>query len=458
MLYALKNIGEYFSEYNPEKLEQKFREEFLTDPFEGNVVLCIIDLDKSNESKHEFKSYKYSEIRNKILYKKSSGANACNYTLTFETSLKNLSDKNKLEKDINRLILRWIKNYESKINNKDAKEMLIYIKEKVYKIFEDLKEYAKDFKPKERFLFSFAYKKDGKEYYTCDYFNLEELEKEIKNKFKGKNKDAKGKCILCGQKNIELYGHVLQEIGLQFFTVNQKGFAPGIDEKSAYKKIPICWECAKKIALGKIWIDKYCKYKFRGNIYYYIISEVLSPNKKILKSIYSTFEKRYSQNRALLKEDKLLNVLEELKENGYLNMFKLTIILFELENKRFLILSYNEGISPEYLHKLGKNAESIYEELYSKKHNYNWWVTLISRIFSESPQRLAKHISYIISKKPLNKKQYIPILFKYITTTKKYNGNSSSKLSNEEILKKLKAKDTFAFLQLVDWVKTYDIR
>jgi hypothetical protein len=276
MLYALKNIGEYFSEYNPEKLEQKFREEFLTDPFEGNVVLCIIDLDKSNESKHEFKSYKYSEIRNKILYKKSSGANACNYTLTFETSLKNLSDKNKLEKDINRLILRWIKNYESKINNKDAKEMLIYIKEKVYKIFEDLKEYAKDFKPKERFLFSFAYKKDGKEYYTCDYFNLEELEKEIKNKFKGKNKDAKGKCILCGQKNIELYGHVLQEIGLQFFTVNQKGFAPGIDEKSAYKKIPICWECAKKIALGKIWIDKYCKYKFRGNIYYYIRSPSLT--------------------------------------------------------------------------------------------------------------------------------------------------------------------------------------
>ncbi len=440
MIETLKDIGELYEK------EVKFEEIVLDQPKNKKYILFIfIDLNK-NAIIIDLNAYT-KENWLKTVYKKDK-SNTPNYTLTFELGLKEAIDKD--GKNKKRLVLEWIKKYNNLLKNGNANAMCNFLKNNVNIVFQTIEAKINslivngEIKKNERILVSIGFINNGKKFYVCDYYPINFVVEQFLEKMKN---NKKGKCVLCGNNNVELFGKVLQSCGFQFYTINQIGFAPRFEKNSEYKRFPICEECAKKILIGKRIIDENLNFKLVEDNYYYVIPEVLTDNKKIRKDIYDIFIKNYSNKNdwgLLTKEDRIINSLKLLKNRNLIDLFQINILIYRRDNQRFIILSYLQGLNPVYLNDLANYSKELYNDFKNafpktKEKSISWWIDIIYNL-SESSSFRGKFIHDILYKKHINEKLLIPYLVSYIKD-----------LNNKE-----KIYRTKMFLELINFVNTGD--
>ena len=234
--------------------------------------------------------------------------------------------------------------------------------------------------------------KDGREEkYLGDYTIFRRIFKEesLRKFFAKYNVESKGTavCYLCGKEK-EVFGF---SSSFSFYTFDKKGFAPNFIREDAWKRLPICSECAISLEAGKEFLNKYLLICARGLTFYVIpnfIFEDLYEDyyRNILKDIEDA-GKRKSVEGWLCVEDDILEILEEKK-----NTLNLIFMFIKPKQKDFFdIVRCVEDVPPSWIKRLhdtlkNVNSYSLFKEDLLKKILGEKWVGGLNLTLNELVQ------------------------------------------------------------------------
>ncbi|XRO74660.1 TIGR02556 family CRISPR-associated protein [Methanocaldococcus sp. 28A] len=282
----------------------------------------------------------------KLLYKKSSGANA-----------PDLSPTSKLveaEKTFNKKILRAVADAKKFKNTHFLKKLEKALKDNKDKIIEDIKKLKESY-PKDGVILTITFRKGDEELYVGDIEEFRDcfMYKAIRDYYymKTGNITAKGYgiCSICN-KNEEVFG-LFREFG--FYTIDKVGNIDGLNPNEAWKRFPICLKCALYVKAGKNYLDEHLKAKFYGNDIY-IIPKVLDESviEKVLKRFEDMVKELGTRDYSYM-EDRLFRFLS--RKDIYLYI---TFMFFEKGND-FKITQMIEDILPSRFGRLYKEINKI---------------------------------------------------------------------------------------------------
>ena len=367
MLEAIKILGEF------EKNDaQEFVERFVDKPQLRNIkkVICIVfKKDGENLVYDHIHGEDYDESKAiKYLYRTTRHKR---YNVTPTAKIKKITVGKGKEKtvDINRVVesvkkplFLWFKTYAntdffilSLKNVLEKKQNEIFNdfanKYNELRVYKDEK--GKTIDDQANSILTIQILENGGEKYVGDIeifkkIFISEVRDEFKSrKWGGKKVEAKGNGICCVcRKDKEVFGLALP---FSFYTVDKRGFAPEFIREDAWKRLPICEECAEHLNDGKRFLDTYLQKSFYQGYRFYVIPYFVSGkiNEKLIREIKR--QEKNEEYEGLLIEDDY--ILEPIKEQGD----SLTLIFMFIQPKQggnFDIVQYVEDVSPSWLKQL----------------------------------------------------------------------------------------------------------
>ncbi|MGC9345994.1 MAG: TM1802 family CRISPR-associated protein, partial [Candidatus Bathyarchaeales archaeon] len=246
--------------------------------------------------------------------------------------------------------LLWFKKYSEKYGDRLIQSLNDEFDKQGERIFADVsKEYNKlSGKERRNLMFTIKIKEGKEEKYLGDYTILRRIFKEESvRKFFAKHKvESKGVavCHLCGKEK-EVFGFASP---FSFCTFDKLGFAPNFIREDAWKRLPICPECAISLEAGKEFLNKYLLKNFYGFRFYVIPKFVLGGvYEDVIEHVKDADKRKYAESLLCMEDD----ILDLMKEEG--NRLNLVFVFTKPKQKDFFdIVQYVEDVPPSWIKKL----------------------------------------------------------------------------------------------------------
>jgi len=165
----------------------------------------------------------------------------------------------------------------------------------------------------------------------------------VKHKVESK---GKGKCYLCGEEK-EVLGFASP---FPVYTLDQRGFAPNFLQIEAWKRLPLCMDCAIVASAGKEFLNKYFYKRFYGINFYVIPKFIRELNSEALEEIKNV-ERKYW--KIVGNEDNVCDVLANDEQ------ITLTFVFTRPEKATFRIMRYVEDVPPSWIKKIRQTLEKL---------------------------------------------------------------------------------------------------
>jgi CRISPR-associated Csh1 family protein len=148
---------------------------------------------------------------------------------------------------------------------------------------------------------------------------------------------GKGKCYLCGEEK-EVLGFASP---FPVYTLDQKGFAPNFLQEDAWKRLPLCMDCAILSSVGREFVERYLFKRFYGINFYVIPSFAFKFDDEVLDYIVKPGKSYWA---IVGNEDDISEIMAEKFEQA-----TLTFVFTRPEKATFRIVRYVEDVPPSYL-------------------------------------------------------------------------------------------------------------
>jgi len=158
---------------------------------------------------------------------------------------------------------------------------------------------------------------------------------------------GKGTCYLCGEDK-EVLGFASP---FPVYTVDQKGFAPNFLQWDAWKRLPLCLNCAILSSIGKEFVENHLLKGFYGIKFYVIPSFALKFDESVLECIKNP---RKSYWKIVGNEDDISEIMADRFDQA-----TLTFVFIKPEKATFRIVRYVEDVPPSYLREIKKSMEEL---------------------------------------------------------------------------------------------------
>lgn len=364
MLKAVREIGQYIRE--KENLDAV---QILTETSKlanTKKMICVVfkkendDLVFDSVHTEDFSQ----EKARKILYR-TFGHNQYDATLTAKFG--ELKNSKELVEKLERRWALWFGKHLASFSSCDIlKQINNAIEKNKKEVFQEISEKYNQLKKEERknCIITIKIKDNDGEKYLGEIPEFIEIFKvNSQDKFyKKHNVESKGNgiCSMCMQK-----GTVMPASPFFVFTVDKVGFAYEFERSNSWKQLPICFDCALDLQVGKEFLRSKLSFQLYGYRYFVVPT---STQKEILEEIISEIE-LYGRSRDY--RDGLLNaeedILEILKEKK--DVFSLIFVFYKTKGKDdfFDILKYIEEVPPSWIKKIydtfrGICQKSIFKE------------------------------------------------------------------------------------------------
>jgi len=244
----------------------------------------------------------------------------------------------------------WFKIFTSRYSDWLIQALKDEIDRKGDNIFSDVSKKYNELDREERRNLMFTIKmKDGEEEkYLGEYEIFRRIFKEesLGTLFAKYKVESKGVaiCHLCG-KNKEVFGFASP---FSFYTFDKRGFAPNFIREDAWKRLPVCVECAVALEAGKQFLNKYLLKNFYGFKFYVIPKSFLvDVPEDMIEDIKDANKRNYAES-ILCVEDDILDLMKEKK-----NAFSLVFMFIQPKQKDFFdIIKYVEDVPPSWIKKI----------------------------------------------------------------------------------------------------------
>ena len=171
---------------------------------------------------------------------------------------------------------------------------------------------------------------------------------------------GEGVCCLCMQRKT-----VIPASPFFVFTVDKAGFAYEFDRANSWKQLPICFDCALDLQVGKEFLKSQLSFQLYGYQYFVIPFAI---QKEVLGEVINEIELHRRSNdyrEGLINaEEDILEILKEKKD-----VFNLIFIFYKTKGKDdfFDILRYVEEVPPSWIKRIydtfrNINEKSIFKE------------------------------------------------------------------------------------------------
>ncbi|MDF1540667.1 MAG: TM1802 family CRISPR-associated protein, partial [Candidatus Thorarchaeota archaeon] len=189
---------------------------------------------------------------------------------------------------------------------------------------------------------------DGENYYLgeSDVFVklfLEFVKQSYYKKY-GTTSKGHGVCYVCNDEK-EVYGFVTDIFS--FYTLDKRGFAPGLDVSEGWKAFPVCFDCALALETAKQYLDDNLLFNFY-NAKYYLIPKSVTDSEDSLDEILSVFSEQDKgisvaddSGRLTTDEKEILKYISSLSDSIVLNF-----LFYIMEQSAMRILGYMEDVLP----------------------------------------------------------------------------------------------------------------
>jgi CRISPR-associated protein Csh1 len=157
-----------------------------------------------------------------------------------------------------------------------------------------------------------------------------------------------GICAICGRQT-EVMGFASP---FSVYTFDKRGFAPNFLRKDAWKRLPLCGDCATSLSAGKDFTDKYFYKNLYGLNFYVIPDFNFDFNDEVIDTIKSP---KKSYKTLLCREDDITLIMAEKEVN--------LIFVFTKQKKAYFdIMRYVEDVPPSWIRKIKTIEEIVYNE------------------------------------------------------------------------------------------------
>jgi CRISPR-associated protein Csh1 len=170
--------------------------------------------------------------------------------------------------------------------------------------------------------------------------------------------EAKGEgvCSIC-KKKTEVMGFASP---FSVYTLDKSGFAPNFLREEAWKRLPICVDCAIALSAGKDFLNKYLYKNIYGLKFYLLPHFVFEFNDEVMDEIKSP---KKSYKKLLCREDDISETMTYQKEQVNL-MF---IFTKPKQSDYFDIMRCVEDVPPSWIRKIFKTREQL---IYPSESHY----------------------------------------------------------------------------------------
>jgi CRISPR-associated protein Csh1 len=253
--------------------------------------------------------------------------------------------------------LLWFKEYSQKYDDWLIQSLNDEINRRGEYLFAEVSEKYKGLGGEQRnLLFTMKIEEEGEEKYVGDYPIFRRIFKEesLRKFFAKHNVEAKGTglCYLCGEEK-EVFGFASP---FSFYTLDKQGFAPNFIREDAWKRLPICAECAISLESGKEFLNKFLLKNFYG-FKFYVIPKFIFGNitEEVIEEVEDVADKRKYTESLLCVEDDILDLM---KERG--NMLNLDFMFIKPKQKDFFnIVQFVEDVPPSWIKRLHDTLKEV---------------------------------------------------------------------------------------------------
>ncbi len=220
-----------------------------------------------DEGKYSFSRVKLDEFGDfeKYLYKK--GASTAHPYVTPTAII-----AGDIKKTFEGKILKWFKNFDRYDISDEDKALLesigTTISYRSEKILAELTEKFSLMESGENAIITLGLEKDGMIIHLadipafCNVLLLKSKDMLATRKSQGTSVGKQAACSICEEIKSEVYGFA---IPWTFHTFDRPGFvAGGCDASNAWKNTPVCFDCAKRLQLGKKYVEENLGFNFAG--------------------------------------------------------------------------------------------------------------------------------------------------------------------------------------------------
>lgn len=264
-------------------------------------------------------------------------------------------------------ILKWFQNCDDYDISKEDKETLegigTAIKDQSEKILAELKEKFALLESGENAIITLGVEKGGVIIYLSDipaFCNFLLLKgKDMLSTRQSTSVGKEAACSICKEIKCEVYGFA---IPWTFHTFDRPGFvAGGCDASNAWKNTPVCFECAKRLQLGKKYVEENLGFNFAGFRYLLVPKLVLGEDyERVLKILGDKDQlrklslNREVKNRITREEDTILYHIKDQED-----FFSNRLIFYKDEKSSRQILLLIEGVLPSRFRALFDAKETV---------------------------------------------------------------------------------------------------
>ena len=240
----------------------------------------------------------------------------------------------------------WFKIFTSRYSDWLIQALKDEIDRKGDNIFSDVSKKYNELDREERrnLMFTIKMKEGEEEKYLGEYEIFRRIFKEesLGTLFAKYKVESKGVaiCHLCG-KNKEVFGFASP---FSFYTFDKRGFAPNFIREDAWKRLPVCVECAVALEAGKQFLNKYLLKNFYGFKFYVIPKFAQDVNEDWMEYIENANKRDYAKS-ILCKKGNILSIIAE-KES----IFSLIFMFIQPKQKDFFdIIKYVDDVPPSWI-------------------------------------------------------------------------------------------------------------
>lgn len=354
MIEAVSRIGDYVQR---NRAGEDLLSTFIENPNSNGkykFVLIVVLNEKNGE--YSFSHVDVGEFKpfQKYLYKKGA-PNGTDATPTSKVA-------GDLEKTFRNRFLKWFQNYDSydlsKEEKDDLQRMSKAIIDQADKISAGLQEKFSLKSPKDNAIITLGIEKDGELLYPGDIPLFKNIllrkgkDKYYIKKSQGESKGLEAVCSVCKERKDEVYGFA---IPWTFHTFDKPGFiAGGFEVSESWKNTPVCFDCAKRLELGKKYIEERLDFSFYGFRYLLVPKLVLGGDCTETLDILAAADQKRKQrlnrevkNRLALDESGILEQVKDQKDS-----FSNSLLFYRKEQSSYRILLLIDGILPSRLRAL----------------------------------------------------------------------------------------------------------
>ncbi len=362
MIEAVSRIGDYVQRTKGVKDLISIFIENPNSKGKCNFVLTIIL--GEDEGKYSFSRVKLDEFGDfeKYLYKK--GASTAHPYVTPTAII-----AGDIKKTFEGKILKWFKNFDRYDISDEDKALLesigTTISYRSEKILAELTEKFSLMESGENAIITLGLEKDGMIIHLadipafCNVLLLKSKDMLATRKSQGTSVGKQAACSICEEIKSEVYGFA---IPWTFHTFDRPGFvAGGCDASNAWKNTPVCFDCAKRLQLGKKYVEENLGFNFAG-FRYLLIPKLLRGEDyaKVLRILGDKDQlrklnlNREVKNRITREEDGILYLLK-----GQEDFFSNRLVFYKDEKSSRQILLLIEGVLPSRFKALFDAKEKV---------------------------------------------------------------------------------------------------